>query len=264
VKTILIDTPTSALTNIDNNTSYKDIHTTIQPRQTTTILYTKPHNRKWDSKEIAYTAGSQVKGNNTLGAGVVNPRTHTITHIGINSQTEKHMINRAELAAITVALKPESTEGHLEILTESPFCINAIRNYAIDPTSYKYHLHKDLLHLTDQLLHAKDTKHLQTHIGKVKSHTDIEYNESADTAARAAVDGEVPPDITFDEVNPPIGGLRTWPQIRRTTPNNSDIILKITNLKTGLKKATKETTHNTKTKCTLLQAARVTGTDFSI
>ena len=64
--------------------------------------------------------------------------------------------------------------------------------YTIDPTFYKQHLHKDLLHLTDQLLRARDTKQLQTQIGKGKSHTNIEYNEAADMAARAIVDGKVP------------------------------------------------------------------------
>jgi hypothetical protein len=81
-----------------------------------------------------------------------------------------------------------------------------IRNYTIDPTCYKHYLHKEPLHLADQLLRARDTKQLQTHVGKVKSHTDIEYNESADSAARLLVDGEVPPDITFDEADPPHRG----------------------------------------------------------
>jgi hypothetical protein len=119
-----------------------------------------------------------------LGAGVISPRTHTITHIDIKSQTKRHRINRANLTAITVALGQENIEGHFKILTDNLFCINTITNYTIDPTSYKHNLHKDLLHLTDQLLRARDTKHLQTHIGKAISHTDIEYNESADSATR--------------------------------------------------------------------------------
>ncbi len=81
---------------------------------------------------------------------MVNPKTHTITHIDIKSQPERHAINIAELAAITVALRQENTEGHLKILTDTSFCINTIRNNTIDPASYKHHLHKDLLHLTDQ------------------------------------------------------------------------------------------------------------------
>ena len=136
---------------------------------------------------------------------MVDPRTQTITHKDIKSQKERHAINRAELAAITVALRQEIAKGHIKILTNNSFCINTIRNYTIDPTSYKHHLHKKLLHLTDQLLQARDTKQPLTHIGKVESHTGIEYNEAADTAGRAVVDGEVPPDITFDEADPPSG-----------------------------------------------------------
>ena len=157
LQTTLIDRTTLDATNIDINTSYEDIPTPIQTHQTTIILYTKPHNSKWDPKDFVYKDGSQVKGKKTLGAGVVNPRTHTITHINIKSQKQRHTINIAELAAITVALIHENIEGHLKILTDSPFCINTIRNYTICPTSYKHHLHKDLLHLTDQLLQARDT-----------------------------------------------------------------------------------------------------------
>ena len=53
------------------------------------------------------------------------------------------------------------------------------------------------------------------------------------------VEGEAPPDTIFDEADPPVGGLRTWPQIRRTTPNNPDTIIKLTNIKTDIKKEIK-------------------------
>ncbi len=140
---------------------------------------------------------------------MVNSRTNTITHIDIKSQPERYTINRAELAAIVVALKQENTEHHISILTDSSFCINTIRNYTIDLAAYNQHLHKDLLQLTNQLLKDRDHKQLKTHIGKVKSHTGVEYKETADKAARAVVDGDKPRDIIFEEADPPIGGLRT-------------------------------------------------------
>ena len=124
VQTTLIDTNTIDALDIDNNTSYKDIPTPIQTHHTTTILNTKPHNRKWNPTDFVYTDGSQVKGNNTLGAGVVNPQKYHVAHIEIKSQKERHTINRAELAAITTALRMENTEEHLKILTNSSFCIN--------------------------------------------------------------------------------------------------------------------------------------------
>jgi ribonuclease HI len=57
-----------------------------------------------EPQRLVYTNGSQVKGNNTLGAGVINPGSQTTTHIDIKSRKGRHTINRAELAAITVAL----------------------------------------------------------------------------------------------------------------------------------------------------------------
>ena len=80
------------------------------------------------------------------------------------------------------------------------------------------------------------------------------------------MDGEAPPDITFDEADPHVGGLRTWSQIRSTTPNNPDTFIQLTNIKTGIKKAIKETTYTTSRGIfgELLRKARETGTDFSI
>jgi ribonuclease HI len=190
---------------------------------------------------------------------VVNPRKNSITHIDIKSQPERHTINRAELAAIAVALKQENTENHMSILTDSSFCIYAILNYTIDPTTYNQHLHRDLLQLTNQLLKERNHKQLRTHIGKVKSHT--EYNETADKAARALVDREKIPDITFEEADPPFGGLRTWPHIRINPTNKPEHIRKLTNLKACIKKELKHTNKTATTKGVygkLLQAARDT------
>ncbi len=133
-------------------------------------------------------------------------------------RTKSHR-TQSNTDAIAVALKQENTENHMRILMDSSFCINTICNYTIDPASYNQHLHKYLLQLTNQLLKDRDLKQLKTHIGKVKSHTDVEYNETADKATRAVVDGEHTPDITFEDADPPIGGLRTWPQIIHNLPN---------------------------------------------
>jgi hypothetical protein len=133
--------------------------------------------------------------------------------------------------------------------------------------AYNHHLHKDLLQLTNQLLKDRDSKQLITHIGKVKSHTDVEYNETADITPRAVVDGDNIPDITFEDADPPIGGLRTWPQIRHNPPNKPEHIRKRTNLKAYIRKELKHTNITTTTKGVfgrLLQEARDTGTYFSI
>ena len=65
----------------------------------------RPYHAAWNPKEYIYTDGSLVIGNPTLGASIVNPRTQTTTHFEIKSQPERHTINRAELAAITLALE---------------------------------------------------------------------------------------------------------------------------------------------------------------
>jgi hypothetical protein len=67
----------------------------------------------------------------------------------------------------------------------------------------------------------------------------VEYNETTDKATRAVVDGETTPDVTFEDADPPTGGLRTWPQIRHIPPNKPENIRKLTNLKVGLQKGTK-------------------------
>ena len=130
-----------------------------------------------------------------------------------------------------VALEQETTEDHINILTDSSLRMSTIRNYTIYPVAYIQHVHKDLLQLTNQLLNDRDSKQLKTYIGKVQSHTDMEYNETADKAVRAVVNGENIPDITFEDADPPIGGLRTWPQIRHNPPNKSEHNRKLTNLK---------------------------------
>jgi hypothetical protein len=42
-----------------------------------------------------------------------------------------------------------------------------------------------------------------TLIGKVKSNTDVAYNDEVDDGARGLVDGDVLPDITFTTADPP-------------------------------------------------------------
>jgi hypothetical protein len=108
-QTYMIDTTRPDATSIDSRKSYTNTPAPTQSRPNTIILQTTPHDRKWNPRDFVYTDGSLVKGNPILGAGVVNPRTNTITHIDIKSQPERHTINIAELAAIVVSLKQENT-----------------------------------------------------------------------------------------------------------------------------------------------------------
>ena len=126
-----------------------------------------------------------------------------------------------ELAAITLALEANKHENALLILSESAFSIHTIRRYAIDPLSFIHHPHKHLLQLADNIIHAKDNMGYKTHIGKAKSHTGVTHNDEANTAAHNILEGHKTPDIIFTDADPPIGGLRTWPQIRKTKKINT-------------------------------------------
>jgi hypothetical protein len=89
----------------------------------------------------------------------------------------------------------------------------------------------------------------------------VKYNEPADKAARAVVGGKNTPDITFENADPPIGGLRTLPQIRQNPPNKPEHIRKLTNLKAGIRKELKHTNKTEATKGVfgrLIQEARDT------
>ena len=119
------------------------------------------------------------------------------TYIKVTSQEERHTINSGELAAITVALQQTLEAPNISILTDSSFCINLMRNYSRDPRAYNNHVHRAHLHLNDQTLRSRENKGFKTHIGKVKSHIDITYNEIADKAAKAVVDETQPHTLEF-------------------------------------------------------------------
>ena len=229
----------------------------------------KPFRAAWNPDSFIYTDGSQKTGNPILGASIVNPQTQTTTHIETKSQPERHIINRVELAAITVALDLHNNSPQIHILTDSAFSINTLRNLAIDPLRYAHHPHKELLREADALIETRDENGLLTHIGRVKSRAEVTHNDEADAGARGVVDGDSLPDIIFPDADPPIGGLRTWPMIKVTHADNYCIKIKLTNIHTGLRKIIKAQNHatlctNNTIYNTILRKARETGVDHSI
>jgi len=157
----------------------------------------------WEPTDFIYTAGSQIKGNPTLGASVVDPKHNTTTHIEIKSQPERHTINRAELDAITTALDLHRQDPSLSILIGNAFNISNLRNYSSQPHAFNQHQHKELLKFADNVIRERDLKGYTTHIGKVESHTGVVYNDEADEGARSVVGGKTRSDITFTEADPP-------------------------------------------------------------
>lgn len=91
---------------LDSSQAYKDTYPSMpMSPHTTNLLSIRKYYAAWDPSDFIYTDGSHITGNPVLGASVIYPRTHTITHIEIKSQEERHTINRAELAAVTIALE---------------------------------------------------------------------------------------------------------------------------------------------------------------
>jgi ribonuclease HI len=156
----------------------------------------------WTPTGFIYTDGSQITGNPTLVASVVDPKHNTITHIEIKSQPERHTINRAELAAIATALDLHRHNPSLSILADSAFSINNLRNFSSQRHAFHHHQHKELFKLADNIGRERDLKGYTTHIGKIKSHTGVVCNDAADESARNVVDGKTRPDITFVEADP--------------------------------------------------------------
>jgi hypothetical protein len=102
-----------------------------------------------------------------------------------------------------LSLKSYQDSPKLRILADSDFSINTIRNYTIDPLFYNHHPHRELLLHAKNLIKARDHLGLITHIGKVKSRTSVTRNEAADARARGFAHGDILPDITYTDADPP-------------------------------------------------------------
>jgi ribonuclease HI len=125
--------------------------------------YIRPYRAAWNPKEYIYTDGSLVTCNPILGASIINLSTKITTHIEIKSHPKRHTINRAELAAITLALKANKHDHTLSILTDIAFIINTIRKYDIDLLNFNHHPHKELLQLADNIIRTRDNMGYNTH-----------------------------------------------------------------------------------------------------
>ena len=137
------------------------------------------------------------------------------------------------------------------------------------PLSFIHDPHKHLLQLADNIMNTRDNMGYNTHIGEVESHAGVTHNDEADTSARNVVEGHKTPDITFTDADPPIGGLRTWPQIRRTSKDTPPNVTKLADLHSRLRKIIRAHTSNTMTRHStiygkILNEARTKGSDHTI
>ena len=257
-------------THLDNSQTYKDPYPSIPSMPyTNDPPYIHPYHAAWNPTDFIYTYGSPVTSSPTLAASIVNPRTHTTTHIKIKSQPERHTINRTELAAITIALEANKLDHTLSMLTDSAFNINTIRKYAIDPVNFIHNPHTHLLKLVENIIHTRDNMRYKTRIGKVKSHAAVTHNDEGDTTARNVIEGHKTPNIIFTDADPPVGRLRTWPQTRKTSTDIPPNITKLAGLHSSLRKLIRTHTSNTTTSHgtiynQILHKARTTGADHTI
>ncbi len=82
------------------------------------------------------------------------------------------------------------------------------------------------------------------------------------------VDGNILPDIIFTTVDPPIGGLRTWPYTQNTDAQNQPKH-NLTNFHSSLRKLIKSQVHNNRRAnntiySNILKQARDNGADHTI
>ncbi len=68
-------------THLDNNQAYKDPYPSIPSTPTINVPEIRTYLAEWNPTDFIHTNGSMVKGNTTLGASIVSPRTHPTTHI---------------------------------------------------------------------------------------------------------------------------------------------------------------------------------------
>ena len=259
---------------IASNTAYTLAGTepAAPPPLTHTPLHIRPHFPLWNKAEFVYTDGSVITGQPTIGAGVVFPgvQEDRVIRIAVISDTERHTINRAELVAIIVALREAQDMPSIQILTDSLFCVHSLRNYIAGPSRYNDHLHRHLIEAATELIRARDEAGMHTHIGKVKSHTDVHYNDVADEAAKDIATQKEEPDMVFDEFDPPRGGLRTWPFIRTPAKEvgEPDRITHFTNLTAEPNKRFTDAAYTRVATTTLygslLSKARAEGADHTI
>lgn len=173
---------------------------------------------RYNWQDFAYTDGSDLRTNykqdgndvvriNRIGAAVYIPPQMRQKLRGTDGQLPKEhihavdngppttqTINRAELAAIYLAIKA----GCTSILTDSSCCIWQIHSMSLAPQAFLEHRHQDLVTAIIELIDKADTP---VTIYKVKSHTGVVGNEIVDTEARrvagTAVD-DTPSDWNHD------------------------------------------------------------------
>lgn len=141
---------------------------------------------KYDWRTITYTDGSVThagkSGGPGIGAAVFTPATQTAVPLSIASAPDK-TINVAELAAIHKAVQM----GSDVIATDSLCSIYQIRRQMTRPQDHKYHQHG---HILQEIVATIAKRQKPLTIIKVKSHSGVVGNETADHIAKRVAQGK--------------------------------------------------------------------------
>jgi ribonuclease HI len=123
-----------------------------------------------------------------IGAGIFTPTTDagygvTVT-INPGGRGPTLTINRAELAAVLVAVQ----KGHTEIATDSASSLFQIRKQLLNPMAVLHHLHRELVKDIANLIQSSPST---VTLYKVKSHSGIIGTEGADHLAHKAAVNQI-------------------------------------------------------------------------
>jgi ribonuclease HI len=153
---------------------------------------------------------------------------------------QQNTINRAELAAIPIAIQMGATN----IATDSLASMYQIRKAVRRPQDLLDHQHNALLNsIADCILRSSQPIHLY----KVKGHANIIGNEMADEIAKAAAKGDIPPDECLQFTEPSNDrSSRYWPYTSQQVEirgEETTIHPPLADLKESLKRQSHEKCH---------------------
>jgi len=197
--------------------------------------YKSPHITKVQNwKSITHTDGSAMQDaiskQQIIGAGIFIPTidagySDTVTIIPGGSGPTL-TINRAELAAVLVAVQ----KGHTEIATDSASSLFQIRKQLLDPMAVLYHLHRELLKDIVNLIQSSPST---VTFYQVKSHSGIIGNEGADHLAHKAAVSQIS-DVSLPPATDPFYDL-FWLSVPNKVGSHAEELRVLTNLQYKLK-----------------------------
>jgi ribonuclease HI len=204
---------------------------------------------RYSPEDCLYTDGSKTTTQKDatgtapgLGAAVYSPTGDNTVLVDPNGDEYTFTITRAELAAIHAALDVGAERDTLNIFTDSAASVYLIKKVIEHPTLLTYSKHLPLLQaileqLRNRALHARPTNIL-----KVRAHTGVLGNESADAGATSVSKGTAHAQRTCTVDNKPLHNI--WWVAREPEPTDETATRRmVSDLNRGITKAAPSETH---------------------